>query len=135
MGGIVVFLLVIFYVFAILGNQLFGSVFPDFFGSFGQSMFTLFQIMTLDAWSDQIARPMLDVYPFSWMYFLSFIFLTTIVILNVVIGLIVETVNHITKFDRIRRFEENIEERDNLLREIAELQLHLEKISKILTKK
>lgn len=135
MGGIIAFLFVIFYVFTILGNQLFGKAFPEFFGSFGNSMFTLFQIMTLDAWSDQIARPILEKFPFAWGYFVTFIFLTTIVILNVVVGMIVETVSHINRYRRIKKFKSELSEDEDLLHEIAELQIHLDKMNKILTHK
>ncbi|MEM8895940.1 MAG: ion transporter, partial [Bacteroidota bacterium] len=56
-GWIVALLLMIFYVFAVLGTNLYGSQFPEWFGTLGKSMFTLFQIMTLESWSSGIARP------------------------------------------------------------------------------
>ena len=65
-GWIMVLLAIIFYIFAVLGTNFYGADFPEFFGSMGASMFTLFQIMTLESWSSGIARPMMEVLPYAY---------------------------------------------------------------------
>ncbi len=49
-------LLLFFYVFAIMATNLYGASFPQWFGTLGESMYTLFQVMTLESWSMGIAR-------------------------------------------------------------------------------
>lgn len=90
--GWIVFLLgLVFYIFGVMGTELFGDRFPAWFGTLGASMFTLFQVMTLESWSMGIARPVMEAYAFAWVYFVTFILVTAFTILNLFIGLIVNT--------------------------------------------
>ena len=89
MGSIVVLMALVFYVFAVMATQLFGDRFPNFFGSLGDSAYSLFQIMTLESWSMGIVRPVMDVYPWAWGFFITFIMSTTFTVLNLFIGIIV----------------------------------------------
>ena len=88
-----VFLLmgIIFYIGAVMTTKLFGDAFPDWFGSLGRSLYTLFQIMTLESWSMGIVRPVLEVYPHAWAFFVPFILVTTFAVVNLVVGLIVNS--------------------------------------------
>ncbi len=94
-GWIALLLLLVFYVFAVMGTELFGESFPQFFGHVGASMFSLFQVMTLESWSMGIARPVIDVYPWAWMYFITFILVSSFTVLNLFIGIIVSTMQEI----------------------------------------
>lgn len=89
MGSIVLLLGLVFYVFAVMATKLYAQTFPEWFGSIGNSAFTLFQIMTLDSWSMGIVRPVLEVYPYSSIFFIPFIVLTSFAVLNLFIGIIV----------------------------------------------
>lgn len=91
MGSIVTVLILVFYISAVMATNLFGSAFPEFFGNVGESMFSLFQIMTLESWSMGIVRPVMDVYPYAWMFFVPFIIVTSFTVLNLFIGLIVNS--------------------------------------------
>jgi voltage-gated sodium channel len=84
-------LLIVFYVAAVMATGLFGERFTDWFGSIGSSMYTLFQIMTLESWSMGIARPVMEVYPWAWAYFVPFILVATFTMLNLFIAIIVST--------------------------------------------
>jgi voltage-gated sodium channel len=84
-------LLILFYVAAVMATGLFGERFPDWFGSIGESMFSLFQIMTLESWSMGIARPVMEVYPWAWAFFVPFILIATFTMLNLFIAIIVST--------------------------------------------
>ena len=90
-GWIVFLLAMVFYIFGVMGTELFADRFPAWFGSLGRSMYTLFQVMTLESWSMGIARPVMEVYPYAWLYFISFILVTAFTILNLFIGIIVNT--------------------------------------------
>jgi voltage-gated sodium channel len=86
-------ILVIFYVFAVIATNMFGERFPDLFGDLGTTMFTLFQVMTLESWSEGVARPIMEVFPHAWLFFVIFIFIATFVIINLFIAVIVDSLN------------------------------------------
>jgi voltage-gated sodium channel len=81
----------IFYVASVMATKLFGESFPDWFGTLGASAYSLFQIMTLESWSMGIVRPVMDVHPQAWMFFVPFILITTFAVMNLVVGLIVNS--------------------------------------------
>ncbi|EFL88138.1 ion transporter [Ahrensia sp. R2A130] len=89
MGSIVVLMLLVFYVFAVMATKLFGADFPQWFGSLGDSAYSLFQIMTLESWSMGIVRPVMEQFPWAWAFFIPFIMSTTFTVLNLFIGIIV----------------------------------------------
>ncbi|MEO1018395.1 MAG: ion transporter [Pseudomonadota bacterium] len=89
MGSIIFLMSLLFYVFSVMATKLFGDSFPDWFGSIPLSAYSLFQIMTLESWSMGIVRPIMEVYPYAWAFFVPFILSTTFVILNLFIGIVV----------------------------------------------
>ena len=72
-----------------MATALFGDAFPDWFGDLGKSLFTLFQVMTLESWSMGIARPVMDVYPYAFLFFMPFVLISAFVILNFFVAIIV----------------------------------------------
>ncbi len=89
-GSVAGLLLIVFYIGSVISTTLYGEVFPEWFGSLGASMYTLFQVMTLESWSMGIVRPVMDVYPYSWLFFVPFIGATSFTVLNLFIGIIVD---------------------------------------------
>lgn len=89
MGSVVALLLLIFYVFAVMATKLFGEDFPNYFGNLTASIFTLFQIMTLEAWADGIVRPVMEKHPYAWTFFIPYIVITSFAVLNLFIGIVV----------------------------------------------
>lgn len=89
MGSIMLLLGLVFYVFAVMATKLYGSSFPELFGGIPESLFTLFQVMTLEGWSDGVVRPVMAVYPTAWLFFIPFIIATSFTVLNLFIGVIV----------------------------------------------
>jgi voltage-gated sodium channel len=81
----------LFYVGAVMTTKLFGAAFPEWFGSIPHSLYSLFQIMTLESWSMGIVRPVMEVYPYAWLFFVPFILVTTFAALNLLIGVIVNS--------------------------------------------
>jgi voltage-gated sodium channel len=82
MGSVASLILLIFYIGAVLSTKLYGADFPEWFGSLGASMYTLFQIMTLESWSMGIVRPVMEAHATAWMFFIPFIMVTTFAVLN-----------------------------------------------------
>lgn len=91
MTTVVMLLALIFYVFAVMATMLYGDTFPQYFGTIGRSGYSLFQVMTLESWSESIVRPVLDVHPMAWLFFIPFILMTSFAVLNLFIGIIVDS--------------------------------------------
>jgi voltage-gated sodium channel len=89
LSSIILVLLLIFYVFAVIATNLFAEHHPQWFGGIGHSMYTLFQIMTLESWSMGIVRPLMEAYPYAWAFFIPFILIATFTMLNLFIAIIV----------------------------------------------
>ncbi len=117
-GSIGSLLAIIMYVEALLANSLFGESFPDYFGSLQVSLFSLFQILTTEGWPD-VVRPILEVYPYAWVFFVIYIFLVTFIVLNLFVGVIVDSMQKDTEY------QENEEEKfialENIQSELRKL--------------
>ena len=131
MGSIVAVLLLVFYVGAVMATKLFGSDFPDWFGSIGASMYSLFQIMTLESWSMGIVRPVMQVYPLAWMFFIPFIVVTSFAVLNLFIALVVNSMQslHEQTTESVRQ-EASVahDEREALQQQLTRISEELAKI-------
>jgi voltage-gated sodium channel len=96
LAGVVAVMSIFFYTAAVLATRLFGEAFPDWFGSFPRSLYTLFQVMTLESWSMGIVRPVMEQFPWAWAFFVPFIIIATFTILNLFIGIIVSTMQELS---------------------------------------
>lgn len=130
MGSIILLMSLVFYVFAVMATKLFGSEFPDWFGDIARSAYTLFQIMTLESWSMGIVRPVMDVYPFAWAFFVPFILCTSFTVLNLFIGIIVSAMQaeHEETVEEERKVMH--EEAENVVQEIKALRKELQELKK-----
>ena len=93
--SIIALISLIFYVSAVLSTNLFGAEFEEWFGSIGASMYSLFQIMTLESWSMGIVRPVMKVFPYAWAFFVPFIMITSFAVINLFIGVIVDAMQSV----------------------------------------
>ncbi|MBO9452387.1 ion transporter [Tropicibacter sp. R16_0] len=91
MASVFLLMTIIFYIGAVIATKLFSQSFPAWFGDLGLSAYTLFQIMTLESWSMGIVRPVMEVYPYAWAFFVPFIMITTFAVVNLLVGLIVNS--------------------------------------------
>ncbi|MGA9432810.1 MAG: ion transporter [Roseobacter sp.] len=91
MGSVFLLMAIIFYIGAVIATKLFAETFPQWFGTLPESGYTLFQIMTLESWSMGIVRPVMEVYPYAWAFFVPFIMVTTFAVVNLLVGLIVNS--------------------------------------------
>jgi len=89
LSSIALVLLLIYYVFAVIATNLFAATYPEWFGDIGRSLYTLFQIMTLESWSMGIARPVMENFPYAWAFFVPFILVATFTMLNLFVAIIV----------------------------------------------
>ena len=121
LSSIALVLLLIYYVFAVIATKLFGENFPQWFGSIGESLYSLFQIMTLESWSMGIVRPVMVEHPLAWIFFITFILIATFTMLNLFIAIIVNAMQTFTE-------QENREHKDALdeTRDHIEADLHRE---------
>ncbi|MEL6521531.1 MAG: ion transporter [Pseudomonadota bacterium] len=91
MGSVFLLMGLVFYIGSVMATKLFADSFPEWFGNLGLSAYSLFQIMTLESWSMGIVRPVMEIYPFAWAFFVPFILLTTFAVVNLLVGLIVNS--------------------------------------------
>ncbi|MEM8536623.1 MAG: ion transporter [Pseudomonadota bacterium] len=91
MGSVFLLMGIVFYIASVMATKLFGASFPEWFGTLGRSGYSLFQIMTLESWSMGIVRPVMEVYPYAWVFFVPFIMVTTFAVVNLLVGLIVNS--------------------------------------------
>ncbi len=132
MASIAALLILFFYIFAIMATQLYSATFPQWFGSLGESFYTLFQIMTLESWSMGIVRPIMEQHPYAWIFFVPFIFIVTFIMVNLIVAVIVDAMAEINKseedhiIDEVHSFDDNTKnELTQLREEIKELKVLL----------
>jgi voltage-gated sodium channel len=99
MGSILLLLLLIFYVFSVMAAKLFGPTKPELFGNLGTAAYTLFQVMTFDDWSAGIVKPLMEDHPYAALFFVVFILLSTFMVLNLFIGVVVSALDEETAAD------------------------------------
>jgi voltage-gated sodium channel len=88
MASIIGLMSLVLYVSAVMATKLFGAIAPEFFGSFSASLFTLFQVMTVEGWPD-IARTVMQHSPYAWLFFVSYLLIATFMVLNLFIAVVV----------------------------------------------
>jgi voltage-gated sodium channel len=129
LGSVFGLILIIFYVAAVIATNLFRHDFPQWFGDLGASAFTLFQIMTLEGWSQELARPVMEVFPYAWIFFVVFILIATFIVFNLFIAVIVDSITADKEQDRKDHAQFNAIEHELRIvhRELSEMRQLLEK--------
>ena len=89
---ILILIFLITYIYGVTGTQFFSSIEGAKFNTLGQSLITLTQVATVSGWED-VMEPVMKVYPLSWIFFISYIFIIAIVVLNLFIAILVEVVS------------------------------------------
>lgn len=127
-------LLIIYYVFAIMVTQLYWETFPQWFGDLWNSFYTLFQIMTLESWSMWIVRPVIEIHPYAWIVFVTFVLIATFVMINLVVAIVVDAMNKINSKEE-KDIIESIETSKNATKEdLKKLENRIEELIKIMKK-
>lgn len=133
--SIAVVLLIIYYVFAVIATNLFAEHYPQWFGSLGLSLYTLFQIMTLESWSMGIARPVMETFPYAWVFFIPFILIATFTMLNLFIAIIVNAMQTFSEQERKETIDAVNELDDDLHSEMKLLRQEVRELRQFLTDK
>ena len=135
LGSIIALLSLFFYVGAVIATKLFGEAFPEWFGTLWRSMFSLFQVMTLESWSMGIVRPVMEVAPFAWLFFVPFILMTTFVVLNLFIAVIVNAMQSQHESDeaadKAALAAEAHDEREAILDELKALRAEIGRLNRL----
>lgn len=134
MLSIAMVLAVLYYVAAVMATKLFGGAFPEWFGSLGASLYTLFQIMTLESWSMGIARPVMEEFPYAWAFFVPFILVATFTMLNLFIAVIVNAVQTMHEEENQPLHDEEKLTQLQLREQMQALQLELQSLRSELQK-
>jgi voltage-gated sodium channel len=100
-GWLIFLLLILMYIFSVITTGFYGKEYPLMFGSIGYSMYTLFQILTLESWSSGVIRPMFEKFPNAYLVFIPYIILSSVIILNVFVGIVVNVVNDVSTKDKL----------------------------------
>lgn len=113
MASIAGLMMLLFYISAIMSTSLFAETFPQWFGTLGESFYTLFQVMTLESWSMGIVRPIMEVHPYAWTFFIPYIFIVTFIMINLIVAVVVDAMAAINK-----------DESENLIDEVHKSETH-----------
>lgn len=116
LGYVLLLMFIIFYIYAAIGSFLFNTINPTLWGDIAISMLTLFRVMTFEDWTD-IQYETMEVYPYSWIYYMTFIFFTAFAFLNMVIGIVVNVMEE----ERSREKNKTEPTLGDLKQEITEL--------------
>ncbi len=114
MASVAALLALVLYVGAVIATKLFGATYPERFGDLGNSLLTMFQILTLEGWPD-IMREVLTTHPWAWLFFVPFVLIATFAILNLVVAVIVESMQ-----SGVKAAVEEDKQRDEELRAVEE---------------
>ena len=128
-GGMAALTFFVLYLYGMVGWLLYDDHDPERFGNIGRSLLTLFQVLTLEGWNDVLAKEM-EYSSWSWVYFVSFVLIGTFVVLNVVIAIIVNSMDEVRAMELERErsdmvaaalsegeADERMQERLNAMRE------------------
>ncbi|MCU7920731.1 MAG: ion transporter [Candidatus Thiodiazotropha sp. (ex Epidulcina cf. delphinae)] len=137
LGSIALVLMILYYVFAVIATNLFIDTHPEWFGTIGRSLYTLFQIMTLESWSMGIVRPVMEQFPYAWAFFIPFILVATFTMLNLFIAIIVNAMQSYSEAEHqetaaaLHQTQEQIEA--DLQSELRDLRAEIRELKTMLT--
>jgi len=137
LGSIALMLMVLYYVFAVIATNLFAQAFPEWFGHLGRTLYTLFQIMTLESWSMGIVRPLMQQFPYAWLFFIPFILVATFTMLNLFIAIIVSAMQSYSEAEQkqtvkaVLQTQEHIEQ--DLHKEMRQLRSEINELKQLLS--
>lgn len=120
LGYVALMMFIIFYIYAAVGSTFFAQINPQLWGDISISLLTLFRVMTFEDWTDVMYETQ-AVYPFSWIFYLTFIFFTAFAFLNMVIGIVVSVMEKEQHDAAGQQVEQNHDELVLIRKELAEV--------------
>ena len=111
----------VYYIYAVIGINLFSDIDPEQFGSFPLTLVTLFSLTTMEGWQDTVF-PFTNITPAYWIYFLSFLILSAFILLNLIVGIVVDNI------DKASALEDNEDAKDTKEVSHSELSAEMKKL-------
>ena len=140
LGSMALLTILMLYVYAMLGWIAFGDEDPERWGTVGDGMLTLFSVLTLEGWPD-IQEAALDIHSWAWIYFVSFVLLSSFVLANMLIAVVINSVEDaraaVAAEDRKAQLEHALKEEpreEEILRHLQELRASVEALERRLSK-
>jgi voltage-gated sodium channel len=127
LGSVIMILALMLLVSALVATRLYGVAHPDLFGSLGASSFSLFVVMTLEGWNE-IAWQVMETHPSAWIFFVGFIMLTSWAVLNLFIGVIVDSMQQHTREEETALERQILTQQALLLDEIRGLRTEVDRL-------
>ncbi|GHH27519.1 hypothetical protein GCM10017774_00130 [Lentzea cavernae] len=127
MASITALLALVLYVSAVIATKLFSTVAPEYFGDLGDSLFTLFQVMTGEAWSE-VARQVMQEKPFAWVFFVGYLAVTTFTVLNLFIAVAVSAMQNQMSEEHAEHDREEMAATMEILAEVRKLRADVEEL-------
>ena len=124
-GHVIMLMSIIIYIYAIIGYQLFHEHDPTNWRNLGTSVLTLFNIITLEGWTEIMATAM-ELHDFAWFYFVSYVIVATFVVVNLFIAIIINNLDE-AKAERLSELQEPAS-REEILRELRSTQEALRRL-------
>ena len=130
------FLAVFAYVYGVIGTCVFiDERCSEYFGDLGKSVLTLCQLLTMDSWFSGVTRGIMKVYPWAWIYFVSYVFIAALVIMNVIVGIIVDSIAKERDLQRDDKTEVTLERFSEQIAELKKtIELHEERYEEYIAK-
>lgn len=95
--------------------------------------------MTLESWSMGISRPVMEVFPYAWLYFVPFVLISSLIVMNVVVGIVVNSISEVTSIqkkeessDASANSPDALETSEKIHLEISEVREHLAALERLL---
>ncbi len=126
-GHVIMLMSIVVYIYAIMGYHLFHQHDPAHWGNLGMSVLTLFNIITLDGWT-QVMNTAMRHYPWAWIYFVSFVVVGTFVVINMFIAIIINSLDD-AKRERPPEIDRPVT-REQLLQEMRSARATLERLER-----
>jgi voltage-gated sodium channel len=134
MASIAMLMGVVFFVGSVVATKLFGTAHPVYFGTLGDSLFTLFAIMTLEGWAD-IAREVQTTHPQAYLFFIPFIVISVFAVLNLFIAVLTNSMQEMQKEELQAEEEIASRHQQELMAEIERLRLEMRDLRSALVNK
>lgn len=117
---IVILMFIIFYIYAIIGSFLFAELPSGLWSNFLTAMLTLFRVLTFEDWTDVMYEAM-EVYPWAWLYFVSFVIIAAFVFFNLFVAVIIGEMQKLQDEGMKEELHQDHQKIDELLKEVQEL--------------
>ncbi|MFM9043670.1 MAG: ion transporter [bacterium] len=129
-GAMAVLAVLLLFTYGMIGWELFGDALPERWGDIGQAMLTLFTVLTLEGWNEILFTAQ-EVHPESWIFFVSFVLIASFLLINILIAIIINSVEEARNAERAEAFEDRLEEAEKRGEQIDPLEDALGRIDEL----